>query len=401
MGLLKLTLNKAIKSLLKSSFSDTEKLLLISKIPREILDSGVELESYKFVEDYVKKYKTFPSYERVESEFPDLAAVKYPIKLPVEDVIDSFVEERKKEYLVNLYDNAIQNIKDDKSISISELNKQAAKIQGFGKFNKLTSKSITTSALIPATGTFKLGIKAFDDEVGGLLPGETVCFVARPNVGKTTFLLWLSGYMWYNDKRKVLFITGENTSTNIMQRFVSLHSDVNPNIFRKWDLVSTTEKNQVESTLLLLNTDDEREFIVPEKRITSMDALNSLVHIEKPDCIVIDAFYKMNAGLKEDDATRNVASLINSITQLAVDTGIPVFITSQLNRMAKDGKGDLSNVAFSDTISMSCDYIFNLEEDPKEIEKRVLTLIKTRAGFKNLMIPFKLNFDNLRFEECT
>lgn len=394
------TVFSAIKYILKSS-NPLDKQLF-EKIPKKILDQGKELDCLEWILDYKEKYKDYPIYELVEKEFSDeLALVKYNPSIQPDYILEQFLKNRKKAVIGNKWDE-IYRLWDSTGIppNFNDFTIESNEIISYGLTKTVNNKNISLETLKPSGGVFLTGINSFDEKVGGLQAGEMVCFAARPNVGKSIFLMWLAGYLWYNRKNKVLFVTCELASQNIMQRFVAINGDFNPNLFRQYDdptKVGDSEKRVIDSTIMSLNTDEDKSFIVPDKLCSSMYEVGSLIIENKPDIVVIDAFYMLSSGVVGDQIS-NVKSVLDYLKQLSITYQVPIVITSQFNRNSKGNDFDLRDLAFSDYISMITDYIFAIGETDN-LEQRVLNLIKTRAGYKGLVIPFELNLENLRFNE--
>lgn len=395
-----MNLFNVIKSILQSP--NKHDLQLIKDIPQKILDAGKEADLYKWIADFKDKHKVYPTYLIAETEFPELTLVRNNTSTPSSYILDKFLSERKKTYIKNIIDEATEKW-DTTGIppDFQYLFKETQEVVAYGVSHTLTNTNTSLEKLLPTRGTFKTGMKGFDDAIGGLSGGEVVAFCARPNIGKTSFLSWLSGYIWYNQNNRVLFVSCEQSSQNIMQRFVALNGDFNPNVFRNYDdptKVSQMEKNIVESTILRINAETDKTFIVPENLVTSVGQIAELISVYKPDIVIVDAFYKLDSGLKESDDTANVQKIIRSITQLAINYDIPIVLSTQLTKTAKEGTTDLRDIGFTVAISQECAFVFFIDRD-KDVTKRTVSMTKTRAGSDGLIMQYEFDTNNLKFTE--
>ena len=389
-----------VKSILQSPNKDDQELL--KKIPKRILDIGKETDCYDWIEEFKDKHKAFPTYPIAELEFPELALIRNNTATPSSYVLERFLDERKKSYIKAITETAYEGW-DASGVppNFQELFKQTQEVVSYGMTRIKTNVNTSLETLLPKRGTFKTGMNAFDDAIGGLSGGEVVAFCARPNIGKTSFLSWLSGYIWYNRKNRVLFVSCEQTSQNIMQRFVALNGDFNPNVFRNYDddtKVSQLQKNVVESTILRINTETDKTFIVPENLVTSVNQIAGLIAEYQPDIVIIDAFYKLDSGLEGADDTANVQKIIRLITQLAINYDIPIVLSTQLTKTAKEGTTDLRDIGFTVAISQECAFTFFIDRD-KDVTKRTVSMTKTRAGADGLIMEYEFDTNNLHFKE--
>lgn len=186
-----------------------------------------------------------------------------------------------------------------------------------------------------------------------------------------------------------------------MQRFVALNGDFNPNVFRNYDddtKVSQLQKNVVESTILRINTETDKTFIVPENLVTSVNQIAGLIAEYQPDIVIIDAFYKLDSGLEGADDTANVQKIIRLITQLAINYDIPIVLSTQLTKTAKEGTTDLRDIGFTVAISQECAFTFFIDRD-KDVTKRTVSMTKTRAGADGLIMEYEFDTNNLHFKE--
>lgn len=387
-------MNAAIKAI-----AATGEWGLLNAIPINILDQGKENECIEFVNKYKQTYGDFPVLERIEQEFPDLKAIRFNAALPTRDIVDQWVKKRKAMISSRMLEDVAERINDGDEVDLMNEFTKINQIAKSGKREHIGTSKVTLEDVIFPEGSMMLNIQAFDEKMKGVLPGETTVIAARPNIGKTIFMIWMC-YNWYLQGKKILFLSCEMQPKIVMQRFVAIINGFNPNAFRQWATLTQSERDQITLMVDELNTKTGvGEIIVPKDTIFNIGEISPLIEEYKPDILVIDAFYNMSSGNQNDDFYGSIGSTSRQLSQLSLHYGIYTFLTSQINR--GNGKTDdiLSRLAFSDAIAQSADHILYMQEDPDKSGARQVEIAKTRSEGKHTLAHFLVDVGNLRFEE--
>lgn len=86
------------------------------------------------------------------------------------------------------------------------------------------------------------------------------------------------------------------------------------------------------------------------------------IEIYRPDIVMVDSFYKQRSpgGRKHDSDWKAVTAVSRELKDLAMETGVCLIGTHQLNRDAQRSLGDMSNVALADAISQDTDALYRV-----------------------------------------
>ena len=86
------------------------------------------------------------------------------------------------------------------------------------------------------------------------------------------------------------------------------------------------------------------------------------IEIYRPDIVLVDSFYKQRApgGKKNDSDWKAVAATSRELKDMAMETGVCVLGTHQLNRDAQKNLGDITNVALADAIGQDVDSMYRV-----------------------------------------
>ncbi|MFZ2804099.1 MAG: DNA repair protein RadA [Patescibacteria group bacterium] len=175
---------------------------------------------------------------------------------------------------------------------------------------------------------------------GGLVDGSVTLLAGEPGIGKSTFLAQLSLAMSDRDGR-IMYITGEESPSQIQRRLHRLVKDIPPNMF----FLNDTDAPTVAATI--------------EK--------------EKPALTIIDSIQTMSIPDVSGDAgsVSQVRACAALLTQAAKESHLPLILVGQVTK-----EGD---VAGPRVLEHVVDTVLFLEGD-HEHRYRVLRALKHRFG---------------------
>lgn len=370
-------------------------------IPYSLLSDGDEKISYQFIKAYKERFAVYPSWERFQQEYPDAKLARVDEHSPIEDIVDNFLRKRRSSKGSTFLEDIAAKVRDGETIRLDDLHK-AYKVINAGLDKVVSSKAIELDDMLFARGTFKTGIHFIDENIKGIAPGELFCIVARPNVGKTIFSIWLT-YKWLMMGKRVMFISCEMTKQEILQRFVSLHGNYNPNIWREYYDLDAEKQDEIKDTLAKFIAECPGELIFPDEPNLTPQGVHSIIQRYNPDAVVIDSYHRMRSGNSDEkDDYSNAKNLTLELATISIVTLVPIFLSTHLNRTAStSGKPvGLEMIARSDEIAMTSSFVMTLDVDPSIDEDLYLAkLIKSRSKGKNAELKFRRNPTILTFEE--
>lgn len=226
------------------------------------------------------------------------------------------------------------------------------------------------------------GWECIDAQTMGYQDGDLITWVARPEMGKTYFLLWqlLAAIM---SGRRVLLATTEMTPEQLARRLSVIFLGLDPRLLKE-ARVSTYTLRRIEAMFTL--PEFENNLYCAALGLNSgTEALTALHDELRPDATYVDGAYLLKPRKKGNmSRTEKVAEVFDELKQHTIDTDSPLVNTAQFNRAAgKGGKeGSLESIGMSDAISQHSSLVLAIKPgstaDPRE--SRDIEFIKGREG---------------------
>lgn len=188
---------------------------------------------------------------------------------------------------------------------------------------------------------------------GGLVPGSVVLVGGEPGIGKSTLLLQLALQF---DSRKVLYISGEESESQIKMRAERI-SFANPNCY----LYTETSTQQIGKALQQL----------------------------QPDLVIADSIQTLQSELIDSTpgSISQIRETAGDLIRFAKQTGTPVFL---IGHITKDG-----NLAGPKLLEHMVDTVLQFEGDRHHVY-RILRSTKNRFGSTNEIGIYEMQAGGLR-----
>ncbi len=215
---------------------------------------------------------------------------------------------------------------------------------------------------------------------GGFQPGQTITIAARPGVGKSAFALQLSRDIARKDK-KVLFISLEMTSEEIMMRIVSNQTNI-PTV----DLINANLKDNDWGKIgTVLDTASQEKSLIINTSYRTVKQIRRAIITESPDLIVIDYLNLMKSD-GESERIR-ITNLTRELKQLAIEFKIPIIQIAQLNRDSENRFPTLSDLKESGSIEEDSNICMMLYEvkDEKALQDNVPKSLCDELHYKSII----------------
>ncbi|MDA3840473.1 MAG: DNA repair protein RadA [Patescibacteria group bacterium] len=212
-------------------------------------------------------------------------------------------------------------------------------------FNNLQKEKVVRS---------EVGISEVDRVFGGgLVSGSLVLFAGEPGIGKSTLLTQISDSLAKKNKATVLYISGEESSNQVKDRFVRL----------KCDLVDI-------------------KFVGD----TNLEKIISAIKEIKPSFVVVDSIQTIYSSMipSESGSVTQIRACTSKFMELSKETGISVILVGHIT---KDG-----NVAGPKTLEHMVDVVVYLETDNSQMY-RMMRTTKNRFGSTNEIGIFEMKED--------
>ena len=207
------------------------------------------------------------------------------------------------------------------------------------------------------------GLTKLDEMTAGLQPSDLILIAGRPSMGKTAFALSIAQHVGIKLHMKVLVLSLEMSSQQLVQRMLSSEGRVDSLAVRTgrlqaqdWHRLTSAAGRLSEAPIFI---DDSPGLTVLEVRAKArrMKAEHGL------DVIVIDYLQLMRGRANLDNRQQEISEISRSLKALAKELNVPVVALSQLSR-AIETRGDnsprLSDLRESGALEQDADVIMFL-----------------------------------------
>jgi archaellum biogenesis ATPase FlaH len=228
--------------------------------------------------------------------------------------------------------------------------------------------------------------RALNDAIrGGALPGHHVVVFARPETGKTTFVLnATAGFL--KQGKTVLYVGNEDPAEDIICRLVGRMTGM-----------------RIEEVEANAETADGRaracgydNFIYAGLAPGTLRELESLVDDYEPDVLIVDQVRNIAIGGADGGYTVKLEAAASGVRALAKKYGIVAISVTQAGDSASDKSIlDMGDVDFSNTgIPATADLMIGIGASKEDVmaNRLVLSLCKNKIGGKHSIIPVIVDY---------
>ena len=233
------------------------------------------------------------------------------------------------------------------------------------------------------------GFIDLDHKTAGFQKGNLVLVAARPAMGKTSLVLSMARDIAVRQHKNVLMFSLEMTSTELVNRILSMDSKVDSQKFKTGQLsdgdfesLAESAGNIAHSGLILYDT------------ATTLGEIRSISRKMKMErdiqLVIIDYLQLMNStSRRADSRQQEISEISRGLKLLAKELEIPIIALSQLSRQVEartDHRPMLSDLRESGAIEQDADAVlfiyrdevYNPDTDKKNIAEIIIA--KQRSG---------------------
>ena len=226
---------------------------------------------------------------------------------------------------------------------------------------KLVRRDIELAKETDGVTGIQSGIDAVDKILGGYQDTQLIIKAGRPAMGKSAHAICEANFMANKLDKKVIFFSLEMSSKELMQRIVSVTTDISLNTLKSGELTEF-EWNHYNNETSALSKNNLR--IIDTPGIT----LNSIRKIAKKqaikgglDIIFIDYLQLISNKSRGGNREQEIAEISRGLKKLAKELSIPVIALAQLSRSVEQRGGDkkpiLSDLRESGSIEQDADVV--------------------------------------------
>jgi len=204
------------------------------------------------------------------------------------------------------------------------------------------------------------GIRAVDDVVGGLRPGELTILAARPSQGKSALAVGIAAENAVRQQKTVLFVTQEMLSIELADRVLSAEAQVNLFNIRNGRL----RQDELSRIVAASGRISEAKLLLDDQLVNAEQVASVARRVRRKagglDLLIVDYLQLMPPIDGRDNREQQVAKNSRTLKRLAQELKIPVLCLAQLNREA-DNQGvrpRLSHLRESGSIEQDADVVW-------------------------------------------
>ena len=210
------------------------------------------------------------------------------------------------------------------------------------------------------------GFTDLDECLSGLQPSDFILIGARPSMGKTAFVLNIAENVAVKQKIGTAIFSLEMSNIQLINRMLSLETNIEAQKFRKGDLTAANWDNLIDGADTLAAS----SLIIDETPSISITELRSRCRKYKAEydigLIIIDYLQLMTGGGKSNSRQEEVAEISRSLKAIARELNVPVIALSQLSRSLEsrqDKRPMLSDLRESGSIEQDADVVMFIYRD--------------------------------------
>lgn len=251
---------------------------------------------------------------------------------------------------------------------------------------------------------------------GGMRPGELGIILAATGVGKTMFLLNIALHVAIKQRRNVVYYAFDNVLAEMLERVYSSVSGV--------EIDEEKDSTEYRSSILGgLGGDYNENFLLlpaPANSLTPKDIHRNLLKCQRifyrndikkgvPEeeagkiaLVVIDYGDLVQSARQYKDYHLELGRVFDEFNGLAQRLNVPILTATQGNKESLGAEEvSLKNISYSYKKSWTASFVGALCQTDDEYQAGVLRLavVKARRPEKNYIVPFRVNYRNMRVIE--
>ena len=230
-----------------------------------------------------------------------------------------------------------------------------------------------------ATG-ISSGFSDFDQMTSGFHPSDLIILAARPAMGKTAFALNLALNAAMKSKKGVLLFSLEMSSSQLLQRLLSIEAGIGLQKIRN-GFLDSDDWGKLGLASMKLSNSEINIADLPNVNVLEIRAIaRRLKAAGKLDMIIIDYLQLIKGNsTRGDNRQQEISEISRALKGIARELDIPIIALSQLSRATEqraDRRPMLSDLRESGAIEQDADMVMFLYRDDyynEESEDKGLT----------------------------
>lgn len=217
-----------------------------------------------------------------------------------------------------------------------------------------------------ATG-ISSGFSDFDQMTSGFHPSDLIILAARPAMGKTAFALNLALNAAMKSKKGVLLFSLEMSSSQLLQRLLSIEAGIGLQKIRN-GFLDSDDWGKLGLASMKLSNSEINIADLPNVNVLEIRAIaRRLKAAGKLDMVIIDYLQLIKGNsAKGDNRQQEISEISRALKGIARELDIPIIALSQLSRATEqraDRRPMLSDLRESGAIEQDADMVMFLYRD--------------------------------------
>jgi archaellum biogenesis ATPase FlaH len=357
---------------------------LLFNFPTQLLSSH-EARVIEWITSYVARHGRPPTVERLCENFDTFVPIT--VKDPLSDTYEQTLVKKRnqhvRQYLVEIQGHLKAGA--DPLPYIEELHER---IKG-GEGDVTRYSRYDRSAYHRRPTSFPYEIGEIDRYTGGISQGDLIYLIGRLGTGKTSFALWLVS-KWLQRERKILMVSNENRSDDVIAKIDSYIGGFNP--IKKRTMQWSEDDLRRLDTVSFIASHMKGDVFIPNQPVQNVKEIQNLIYTYRPDLVVVDGIYLMQ-GASGDSHWEKITNISRSLKQLAEGEGVALVGIHQANRNAIGKRIEVEHIAYADALAQDADLLLAI--NPEEDGSIFVEAIKSRWGKDGWGIFIKFFFDTM------
>lgn len=389
-----------ISSLISATLAQQDTTML-ERIPKFLLAEN-EKDAISWIVNYKKKFGSCPTTQRMKETDHSVFLTKHLISSPLKDLYQQTLDIKKQDFLLASFHELEAQMDEGGTLDVQEIVDIGRKLSSVNSEEDESLFTIDREELYSEEQQAQLlfGYNTLDKNTGGVQKGEYALLVARTGVGKTLITVHLA-LKWAKEGKRVLFVSCEMPSAQIVGRIDAILGQFNPRMLRTKDdptmLVTSLTKVRAELAKIKETGGD---IIFPKSQSVSVGSLRGIIADKKPDVVIVDGVYLLRSDDNSPSSDwQKLKGASNELKQICLEQNTPIFATSQLKRTGKEDNYGLEDIAYSDALGQDTDLVLVANKIGGVPNQLSIEIIKNRHGDSYGGTILNINWDKMELSE--
>ncbi len=344
-------------------------------VTEKMFGTKLQQRVWEFAIEHHKKYRQTPTTSLITEKFPR-AKIGLIVEEPISYYLDQLIVQYGRSAGADMLREAALEIRDDPLGVFEQLRIETTAMLGRSTASTDVALGNTHAQRFQEYRARERGenigiqtpYETWNEITLGLQPEDFILITARPNVGKTFFILWNAIHVAYKEMQRALFFTKEMSIAAMGRRHDAMYFGLPWREFRK-GMMTPQDKGRYKAGLKDLRRKKKRDevgelIMVSDAKMTTA-TIDAKIEQLKPDAVFIDGLYLVQDEAHTSDKYVRVANVSQEIKAVAQSHSVPIVGTSQIHRVQGNLEKSwqaltLADLAFTDALAQDTDVVWCL-----------------------------------------